>query len=120
MDKNKYQEYINILSVKSPITEENIKSAFRLFVKKYHPDMNKDRDTSEMFKKGKIALDYMLEHIKEYNTHEDTQTKHTQNKFSYDNTRKTHKTCKKSNKRKIDKEVIFNNIFNVYNIWQEV
>ncbi len=65
------KQYMKILNLATPLTEQAIKLAYREFVKKNHPDLykndkNKDLAT-EKFKKGTEAYNYLLEHWEDIN-----------------------------------------------------
>ena len=44
------RDYYEVLGVDKTASESEIKSAFRKLAKKYHPDINKDKDAPEKFK----------------------------------------------------------------------
>jgi curved DNA-binding protein len=46
----KYQDYYAVLGVPRDASQDDIKKAFRRQSKKYHPDVNKDKDAEEKFK----------------------------------------------------------------------
>ncbi|HPF83430.1 MAG TPA: molecular chaperone DnaJ [Bacilli bacterium] len=52
MDKRDYYE---VLGVSKTASQDEIKSAFRKLAKKYHPDINKDKDAPEKFKEAQEA-----------------------------------------------------------------
>ena len=45
------EDYYNILGIKKDSNKEEIKKAYRDLAKKYHPDISKEKDASEKFKK---------------------------------------------------------------------
>lgn len=46
----KYKDYYQILGLSKEASEKDIKSAFRKLARKYHPDVNKEKDAVEKFK----------------------------------------------------------------------
>ena len=46
----KEKDYYKILGVSKNASKEEIKTAYKNLAKKYHPDINKDKDVSEKFK----------------------------------------------------------------------
>ena len=136
MHKQLYEEYLRFLGVQQPVTEENIKKAFRVFTKKYHPDVNKASDAGEVFKKGKNSLDYLLENLQEYNIEcenerrKQSSTTHRarqKQKSSTINNRQRERQKQKSstiNNRQRERQnkeynrQIFDTLFNLQELWQ--
>ena len=110
MDNKLYERNLELLKVDPPVTEESIKKAFRNFCKKYHPDVYKNENAGEIFKGGKIAFDYLLEHIQEYISQLKSDDIKQKNKNSGIYTHNTKKT--QTNNR-----AIFNEIFDIQEIW---
>ena len=55
-------EYYKILGVDISSTKEEIKSAFRKKAKQYHPDINKEKNAPDIFRKLKEAFDWLEKH----------------------------------------------------------
>jgi curved DNA-binding protein len=55
----KYQDYYEILGVQRHAEESEIKKAYRKLARKYHPDVNPDGDTEEMFKQVNEAYEVL-------------------------------------------------------------
>lgn len=101
------KQYMKILNLTTPLTEQAIKSAYRKFVKGNHPDLfkndkNKDLAT-EKFKKGTEAYNYLLEHWEDinkiYTTNQSNRTdSNTEHKQTYerDYSKETHKQEKQT------------------------
>jgi len=45
-----YKDYYAALGIKKDITQEEVKRAYRKLARKFHPDLNKDKDAEERFK----------------------------------------------------------------------
>ena len=67
--------YYDILNIDIEADNEQIKKAYRVAAKKYHPDMNKEVNSEELFKKVKEAYDTLIddgkrrEYDKEFSIH---------------------------------------------------
>lgn len=59
--KQNYEKNCDILRVSYMANIDEIKSRFRKLAKKYHPDINKDLDSIEKFKKIKEAYEFLSE-----------------------------------------------------------
>ncbi len=55
----KYQDYYKTLGVDRNATEAQIKSAYRKLARKYHPDVNKDKDAVDKFKEINEAYEVL-------------------------------------------------------------
>ena len=56
------QEACRYLGVKENATDEEVKKAYRLLAKQYHPDANIQIDTREIYLKIQEAYEYLLTH----------------------------------------------------------
>lgn len=54
----------NILNIEADATLEEIKSAYKKLVRKYHPDINKDLGAEEIFKKINMAFEILSDDVK--------------------------------------------------------
>jgi DnaJ-class molecular chaperone len=46
----KFQDYYHTLGVSRDATQDEVKKAYRKLARKYHPDVNKDKDAEDKFK----------------------------------------------------------------------
>ena len=46
----KKRDYYEVLGVNRNATDEELKKAYRVLAKRYHPDVNNEADTEAMFK----------------------------------------------------------------------
>ena len=53
------RDYYEVLGVSKTASDAEIKSAFRKLAKKYHPDLNKDKDAPEKFKEVQEAYEVL-------------------------------------------------------------
>lgn len=56
------QEASRYLGIAENATEEEVKRAYRLMVKRYHPDVNAQADTREVYYKIQEAYEFLLSH----------------------------------------------------------
>lgn len=61
------KDYFEILNLKPPANEEEIKQAYRNLAKKFHPDVNPDPDAHQRFLEISEAYEYLLEELKHSN-----------------------------------------------------
>lgn len=59
--KKQYEEACDILGVDYNADYQTIKSNYRKLAKKYHPDLSKEKNADEMFKKINNAFDFLSE-----------------------------------------------------------
>ena len=65
--KEKYEEACNTLGVSYDTDIYEVKLNYRKLAKKYHPDINKDPEATEMFTKVNDAYEFLTEeNIKKY------------------------------------------------------
>jgi DnaJ-class molecular chaperone len=89
---------MKILNLTTPLTEQAIKSAYREFVKKNHPDLfkndkNKDLATKK-FKRGTEAYNYLLEHWEDINKiHTTNQSNRTDSNTEHKQTYERDDSC---------------------------
>lgn len=56
------QEACRYLGVEERATDEEVKKAYRILAKRYHPDANTQTDTSELYIRIQEAYEYLLAH----------------------------------------------------------
>ena len=61
------RDYYEVLGIDKNAKQEEIKSAYRKLVKKYHPDINKEKDAEEKFKEIQEAYDTLSDENKRSN-----------------------------------------------------
>ncbi len=66
----KYKDYYNILGVERSAAQDSIQKAYRKLARKFHPDVNKDKDAEEKFKEINEAYEVLRdpEKRKRYDT----------------------------------------------------
>ncbi len=57
------EEYYRILGLQEGASKKEVRKAFRILAKKYHPDVNSENLAEENFKNIKIAHDKIMEHF---------------------------------------------------------
>ncbi|WP_027121981.1 DnaJ domain-containing protein [[Mycoplasma] imitans] len=62
-NEQEIEEAYSILGVSKSDSSDDIKSAYRKLAKKYHPDLNKDPQAEEMFKKINHAYEVLNEYV---------------------------------------------------------
>lgn len=60
------KEYLNVLNLNASANEDEIKQAYRILAKKYHPDVNPDPEAHQRFLEISEAYEFLLEDIKRY------------------------------------------------------
>ncbi len=60
------KDYYEILGIDKNATQEDIKKAYRNLAKKYHPDVNKDKSSSEKFKEINEAFSVLSDEGKKH------------------------------------------------------
>ena len=55
------RDYYEVLGIKKSASKDEIKSAYRKLAKKYHPDVNKEKDAEEKFKEVQEAYDVLYD-----------------------------------------------------------
>jgi curved DNA-binding protein CbpA len=58
------KEYYDILNLEPSASEDEIKQAYRILAKKYHPDVNPDPDAHQLFLQISEAYEYLLDDLK--------------------------------------------------------
>ena len=67
--KKQYEDACDVLGVAHNSDYNTIKSAYRKLAKKYHPDISKENNADEMFKKINNAFDFLSEeNVRRYNS----------------------------------------------------
>ena len=62
------RDYYEVLGISKSASADEIKRAYRKMAKKYHPDLNRDVDTTEKFQQINSAFEFLTEeNIKRYN-----------------------------------------------------
>lgn len=56
---SQWAQSLKLLGVKEPFTQEQLKAAYRAKAKQLHPDLNKERDTTEDMKAVNLAYEYL-------------------------------------------------------------
>ncbi|MFH1641714.1 MAG: molecular chaperone DnaJ [Nanoarchaeota archaeon] len=71
------KDYYKILGIEKNATKEEVKKAYKILAKKYHPDISKEPDAAEKFKKINEAASVLADDEKrtQYDQHGDTYEK---------------------------------------------
>lgn len=76
-------KYYSILGIKSGASIEEIKKAYRLCARKYHPDLNKESASQDMFIAATEAYDLLLSHYERQNNLEKHREEHYEKWLKY-------------------------------------
>lgn len=58
------QKSLALLDLEWPVTEEDVKTRYKLLVKQYHPDINQQQDAEDLFKKITAAYQQLKKAMK--------------------------------------------------------
>ena len=84
--------YYDLLGISNNATEEEIKKAYKAQMKKWHPDINKDKDAVSMSMKINEAKDILLDEIKRKEYDDFLKHKETNTYEKYSGTRRESKS----------------------------
>lgn len=109
---NDYIDYYELLGIKKNATSEEIKKAYRIQAKKWHPDINKDKEAPNISKELNKAKEILLDDSKRRD-YDQYLEKITKSKYQ-----KINKNQAKTNKNTTSKENYNNYSKETYTKWQ--
>ena len=96
---NANMNYYELLGVKKSATKEEIKSAYKAQMKKWHPDINKDSNAVNMSSKINEAKEILLDDLKrkDYDEYLDKKVQENYNRYTQNKTYKNNNEDERNN-----------------------